>query len=683
MDGLPPGDLAALLAGWPKALEEVLQAQSGDDKKINIDFVRSFLSSKSYETTLKCFKIAQEASNKKLENAKAPTRESLKCLERTLAALNEDPEASCGLDPDELQQLLTLLSSPHLHSILRICDRVVTGQYANFDADTSIPASGEGVVEGVASPPVAAVPTDDVLPTSTESTTAQEDKVDEVKISFIEKKDNAVILKSREGAWSRCGVNVVRCTSGTFRIAMLDVDAVHPVIAEHLRIAYELAEINDNPTKGREPDYLASICRSQQTNVLKFVPPKAEFVGYDEVPGGSTILRSMIQYVPEDDEYVGHASLALRLSKGTLFYVTTWAAKSVFWTGRLVNPATGEPTGVTGLIPSTSHAEEMFSGRVSATHSDELAAHSPRTKRKKSRFLGIVPRSRKSKSDSLLKAEDALHGKSNDEVLLDSEHAYEQVVWNDPVGKETRPVVFCLVGPKNVGRKEIRANLIKDYPTVFSTPVHVTLPALGGVDTATVNGKGAGSNQKKGTAAFRSTFRDKGKKSMNTSEPSAAFDLDGYIEVFPEAQPPYGITVDSLIRATESGVKACLYNCDITTAIKLRKRTDIDCAIVFVTTPTIEVLKRLRPGVPTDILCKLPNECAEMRATFEQYFDFSITNAVLEDSLTSFINLVTKMSECGRFIPMPHTHPKRTYKNGSFVSPDAASSRNHHDGDVP
>ncbi|XP_012557503.1 protein PALS1 isoform X1 [Hydra vulgaris] len=384
--------------------------------------------------------------------------------------------------------------------------------------------------------------------------------------------------------------------------------------SELLHEGDEILEINNQSVKGKNIDEVVELLSELEGTITFVLLPTS--IHKDTQFEEGVFLKALFDYNPKDDQYLPCPELGLPFVKGDLLKIINQSDPD-WWQARNVN---GDQQGLAGLIPSKKFQLQREKSKI-VLHGDD---NEPIISEKKHFLCGR--RKRKVKKFKSFKNSPV------DEILT-----YEEMVKKDPDPGRRRPVV--LIGPPQVGRRELRDRLISENPNKYGLAVaHTTrVPESGEID--------------KEDYIF-----------VNKSAFEKLVDAAEFIEYGQYSGHYYGTSFNAVRNVVRSG-KTCILNMNCQ-SLPILKNSNLLPYIIFITLPPINQLKRLRefddtcePFNPNirledkeipDILEK----ARDISRTHGHYFDKVIVNNEFEHTYAELVETLNRLETQPQWLPL-------------------------------
>jgi len=377
----------------------------------------------------------------------------------------------------------------------------------------------------------------------------------------------------------------------------------------------EILEVNGVEVRGKSINDVCDLVGSM-TGIITFlivpVQPTANSPAVTPPQQPNVVhLKAHFDYDPEDDLYIPCKELGISFMKGDILHVISqedanwWQA---FREGE-------EDQTLAGLIPSRTFQEHrreaVKQSMVIDTSENEITT--------KATFLCARKINKKKKKTSFRSS----FGKEEAEEIL----TYEEVGLYYPRANHKRPIV--LIGPPNIGRKELREMLMQDSERFAPAIPH--------------------------------TSRTKKDAEINSQDyhfiSRAQFEADivnrKFVEHGEYEKAYYGTTVDA-IRAVVNAGKFCVLNLH-PQSLKILKESDLMPFVVFVAPPSLEKLRAKKRDkgetFKDDDLKEIIEKAREMEEVYGHYFDMVIVNGEEERTYSQLVAEVNRLEREPQWVP--------------------------------
>lgn len=379
----------------------------------------------------------------------------------------------------------------------------------------------------------------------------------------------------------------------------------------------EILEINDNSVRGKDVNEVVEILIELEGTLTFVLIPGQTSHKETLRDDGHTVMKALFDYTPKEDDYNPCQELGLNFMKGDLLEILNQTDPD-WWQAQFVEKKQG---GLAGLIPSKHFQLQRELAKITLKGDDD----EPILQEKKRCFCG---RARRKGKKVPMKSMNAPVQES--EILT-----YEEMVRMFPDVRKRRPVV--LIGPPQVGRREIRERLINEYPERFAAAVPHTTRAQN-------NGEVSGVDY---TFVQRNAFE----KSIGAAD---------FIEHGVFSNDYYGTSFSAVDAIIKEG-KTCVLNmyCQ---ALPVLKNSHLRPYVVFITVPRIDQLKRLREFDDTcepfnphvrlkdNELDDLVEKARDMHRTHGHYFDKTLFNSDLDKTFDELLAIFDSLEQDPQWI---------------------------------
>jgi len=377
----------------------------------------------------------------------------------------------------------------------------------------------------------------------------------------------------------------------------------------------EILEVNGVEVRGKSINDVCDLVGSMSGTITFLIvpatPPATSPLIAPPPQPNVVHLKAHFDYDPEDDLYIPCKELGISFMKGDILHVISqedanwWQA---FREGE-------EDQTLAGLIPSRTfqqhRREAVKQAMVIDTTENEITT--------KGTFLCARKVNKKKKKTSFRSS----YGKEDAEEIL----TYEEVGLYYPRANHKRPIV--LIGPPNIGRKELREMLMQDNERFAPAIPH--------------------------------TSRTKKDSEINSQDyhfiSRAQFEADivnrKFVEHGEYEKAYYGTTVDA-IRAVVNAGKFCVLNLH-PQSLKILKDSDLMPFVVFVAPPSLDKLRAKKRDkgetFKDDDLKEIIEKAREMEEVYGHYFDMVIVNGEEERTYSQLVAEVNRLEREPQWVP--------------------------------
>lgn len=379
----------------------------------------------------------------------------------------------------------------------------------------------------------------------------------------------------------------------------------------------EIIEINDESVRGKNVNEVVELLAELEGTLtfvlLPSIVPQKEVLSDDII-----VMKALFDYDPKNDEMLPCEELGLSFCKGDVLEILNQTDPD-WWQAR---PLNSEDRPLAGLIPSKPYQRQREAAKITLKGEDT----EPILKEKKLCLCGRGRR--KGKKDASKKRNPPLQ---ENEVLT-----YEDMVRRYPDPQKKRPIV--LIGPQKVGRRELRKQLISEFPNLYASPVAHTTKSpshdeLSGLDYYFVT-----------KAMFE--------KSIAAAEFIESGQVDGHF---------YGTSFKSVRDVINNG-KTCILNISCS-ALAILRSSYLLPYVIFITLPPINSVKQLRelddtcePFNPSLRLKEneidgIIEQARDINRSFGHYFDKTIVNSDFDQTYDKLREMCTKLESDPQWVP--------------------------------
>jgi len=387
----------------------------------------------------------------------------------------------------------------------------------------------------------------------------------------------------------------------------------------------EILEVNGIEVRGKSINDVCDLVASMTGTITFLIVPAAS-----SSPSNTTVvkpaltpnqpnvvhLKAHFDYDPEDDLYIPCKELGISFMKGDILHVISqddpnwWQA---FREGE-------EDQTLAGLIPSRSFQQHRREAMKQAMVIDTMENEIDTSKGTTSTLLCAKKQHKKKKKKTSFRSS---FGKEETEEVM----TYEEVGLYYPRANHKRPIV--LIGPPNIGRKELREMLMQDSERFAPAIPH--------------------------TSRTRKDSEINGQDYHFISRTQFEADIVNrrFVEHGEYEKAYYGTTLDA-IRAVVNAGKFCVLNLH-PLSLKILKESDLMPFVVFVAPPSLEKLraKKREKGEPfkDDELKEIIEKAREMEEVYGHYFDMVIVNGDEERTYSQLVTEVNRLEREPQWVP--------------------------------
>uniref|UniRef100_A0A3Q2Y7T7 Peripheral plasma membrane protein CASK n=1 Tax=Hippocampus comes TaxID=109280 RepID=A0A3Q2Y7T7_HIPCM len=301
-------------------------------------------------------------------------------------------------------------------------------------------------------------------------------------------------------------------------------------------------------------------------------------------------VRAQFEYDPSKDELIPCKEAGIRFRVGDIIQIISKDDHN-WWQGKLENTKNG----TAGLIPSP----ELQEWRVACMAMEK-------TKQEQQASCTWFGKKKKQYKDKYL-------AKHNADLVT-----YEEVVKLPAFKRKT----LVLLGAHGVGRRHIKNTLITKHPDRFAYPIpHTTRPPKKDEE----NGKN-----------YYFVSHEQMMQDISNNE---------YLEYGSHEDAMYGTRLETIRNIHQQGLVAIL---DVEPqALKVLRTAEFAPYVVFIAAPTIT------PGIDEDeSLQRLQKESEILQKTYAHYFDQTIINNEIDDTICHLEEAVELVCNSGQWVPV-------------------------------
>ncbi|XP_055686271.1 peripheral plasma membrane protein CASK isoform X7 [Lutzomyia longipalpis] len=360
-----------------------------------------------------------------------------------------------------------------------------------------------------------------------------------------------------------------------------------------LHVGDEIREINGQPVHNQTVSQLQRMLREARGSVtFKIVP------SYRSAPPPCEIfVRAQFDYDPLDDELIPCAQAGIAFRTGDILQIIS-KDDHHWWQAR--HDAAG---GSAGLIPSP----ELQEWRIACQAVDK-------TKQEQVN-CSIFGRKKKQCRDKYL----AKHNAVFDQLDLVTYEEVVKVPLGDPAFQRK---TLVLLGAHGVGRRHIKNTLIAKYPDKYAYPIpHTTRPPRPDEE----NGR-----------SYYFVSHDEMMQDIAANE---------YLEYGTHEDAMYGTKLETIRRIHAEGKMAIL---DVEPqALKILRTAEFTPYVVFIAAPSLQNIADYDGSLE-----RLAKESDMLRQAYGHFFDLTIVNNDIGDTIASLENAIDKVHSTAQWIPV-------------------------------
>ncbi|XP_031147842.1 peripheral plasma membrane protein CASK-like isoform X4 [Sander lucioperca] len=315
-------------------------------------------------------------------------------------------------------------------------------------------------------------------------------------------------------------------------------------------------------------------------------------------------VRAQFEYDPAKDDLIPCKEAGVRFRVGDIIQIISKDDHN-WWQGKLENTKNG----TAGLIPSP----ELQEWRVACIAMEK-------TKQEQQASCTWFGKKKKQYKDKYL----AKHNAVFDQLDLVT---YEEVVKVPSFKRKT----LVLLGAHGVGRRHIKNTLITKHPDRFAYPIpHTTRPPKKDEE----NGKN-----------YYFVSHDQMMQDISNND---------YLEYGSHEDAMYGTRLETIRQIHAQGMISIL---DVEPqALKILRTADFAPYVVFIAAPTVtpgmtEIPKWCKK-LPDDSLQRLQKESEMLQGTYAHYFDQTIINNEIDDTIRLLEEAVDLVSTTSQWVPV-------------------------------
>uniref|UniRef100_A0A4W6FND4 Peripheral plasma membrane protein CASK n=1 Tax=Lates calcarifer TaxID=8187 RepID=A0A4W6FND4_LATCA len=370
-----------------------------------------------------------------------------------------------------------------------------------------------------------------------------------------------------------------------------------------LHVGDEIREINGISVANQTVEQLQKMLREMRGSItFKIVPSyRSQSMSCEDLPstiqpkGRQIYVRAQFEYDPAKDDLIPCKEAGIRFRVGDIIQIISKDDHN-WWQGKLENTKNG----TAGLIPSP----ELQEWRVACIAMEK-------TKQEQQASCTWFGKKKKQYKDKYL----AKHNAVFDQLDLVT---YEEVVKLPSFKRKT----LVLLGAHGVGRRHIKNTLITKHPDRFAYPIpHTTRPPKKDEE----NGKN-----------YYFVSHDQMMQDISNND---------YLEYGSHEDAMYGTRLETIRQIHAQGMISIL---DVEPqALKILRTAEFAPYVVFIAAPTIT------PGMTEDdSLQRLQKESEMLQRTYAHYFDQTIINNEIDDTIRLLEEAVDLVSTTPQWVPV-------------------------------
>ncbi|KAM9334361.1 peripheral plasma membrane protein CASK-like isoform 5-T5 [Symphorus nematophorus] len=365
-----------------------------------------------------------------------------------------------------------------------------------------------------------------------------------------------------------------------------------------LHVGDEIREINGISVANQTVEQLQKMLREMRGSItFKIVPSyRSQSMSCEDLPstiqpkGRLIYVRAQFEYDPAKDDLIPCKEAGIRFRVGDIIQIISKDDHN-WWQGKLENTKNG----TAGLIPSP----ELQEWRVACIAMEK-------TKQEQQASCTWFGKKKKQYKDKYL-------AKHNADLVT-----YEEVVKLPSFKRKT----LVLLGAHGVGRRHIKNTLITKHPDRFAYPIpHTTRPPKKDEE----NGKN-----------YYFVSHDQMMQDISNND---------YLEYGSHEDAMYGTRLETIRQIHTQGMISIL---DVEPqALKILRTAEFAPYVVFIAAPTIT------PGMTEDdSLQRLQKESEMLQRTYAHYFDQTIINNEIDDTIRLLEEAVDLVSTTPQWVPV-------------------------------
>ncbi|KAM9835930.1 calcium/calmodulin-dependent serine protein kinase b isoform 4-T4 [Aulostomus maculatus] len=370
-----------------------------------------------------------------------------------------------------------------------------------------------------------------------------------------------------------------------------------------LHVGDEIREINGISVANQTVEQLQKMLREMRGSItFKIVPSyRSQSMSCEDLPatiqpkGRQIYVRAQFEYDPAKDDLIPCKEAGIRFRVGDIIQIISKDDHN-WWQGKLENTKNG----TAGLIPSP----ELQEWRVACIAMEK-------TKQEQQASCTWFGKKKKQYKDKYL----AKHNAVFDQLDLVT---YEEVVKLPSFKRKT----LVLLGAHGVGRRHIKNTLITKHPDRFAYPIpHTTRPPKKDEE----NGKN-----------YYFVSHDQMMQDISNND---------YLEYGSHEDAMYGTRLETIRQIHAQGMISIL---DVEPqALKILRTAEFAPYVVFIAAPTIT-----QGMTEDDSLQRLQKESEMLQRTYAHYFDQTIINNEIDDTLRLLEEAVDLVSTTPQWVPV-------------------------------
>ncbi|XP_055686221.1 peripheral plasma membrane protein CASK isoform X2 [Lutzomyia longipalpis] len=493
----------------------------------------------------------------------------------------------------EKAELLQLLSLPHIQALLHTHDVVAREVY------------GEEALR-VTPPPMAPY--------------LNGDDIDNVDNGDLQHVTRVRLVQFQKNTDEPMGITLKMTEDGRCIVArIMHGGMIHRQATLH--VGDEIREINGQPVHNQTVSQLQRMLREARGSVTfkivpsyRSAPPPCELFRIRPAPV-LIFVRAQFDYDPLDDELIPCAQAGIAFRTGDILQIIS-KDDHHWWQAR--HDAAG---GSAGLIPSPELQEWRIACQAVDKTKQEQGESGPGCSAHAEGCDGstvncsIFGRKKKQCRDKYL----AKHNAVFDQLDLVTYEEVVKVPLGDPAFQRK---TLVLLGAHGVGRRHIKNTLIAKYPDKYAYPIpHTTRPPRPDEE----NGR-----------SYYFVSHDEMMQDIAANE---------YLEYGTHEDAMYGTKLETIRRIHAEGKMAIL---DVEPqALKILRTAEFTPYVVFIAAPSLQNIADYDGSLE-----RLAKESDMLRQAYGHFFDLTIVNNDIGDTIASLENAIDKVHSTAQWIPV-------------------------------
>ncbi|XP_031337853.1 peripheral plasma membrane protein CASK isoform X2 [Photinus pyralis] len=387
-----------------------------------------------------------------------------------------------------------------------------------------------------------------------------------------------------------------------------------------LHVGDEIREINGIPVQNQSVNALQKILREARGSITfkivpsyRSAPPPCELFRIKPLPV-LIFVRAQFDYDPLEDELIPCAQAGIAFKTGDILQIISkddhhwWQARkdnSAGSAGLIPSPELQEWRAACAAMEKTKHEQDMEKGCTS--HANGCDGSSVN--------CSIFSRKKKQYKDKYL----AKHNAVFDQLDLVT---YEEVVKLPMADPAFKRKTLVLLGAHGVGRRHIKNTLIAKHPDQYAYPIPHTTRA-------------PRPDEENGRNYFF----------VSHDEMMADIAANEYLEYGTHEEAMYGTKLETIRKIHHEGKMAIL---DVEPqALKILRTAEFSPYVVFIAAPALQNLNDYDGSLE-----RLAKESDMLRQAYGHYFDLTIVNNDIEETITALENAIDRVHNTPQWIPV-------------------------------